>query len=198
MRVPIVGEVRLAAGSNLNSGDPLSGVLTPGVEGATCMLSVIELPVAALDNLGDNHQFVESSKGVDTRLQPKVFMIQMNFDTSRKDVGESWWIFTEKASRIAGRIGSQGNLSPQMKKSRKTTNSPSLGVGICSSSGARPAPGGKNPALSYSRIIFVVTFDPPKASEGGSGPTVFTLTKLHRYLHHHQIGLPRLRDFWSR
>jgi hypothetical protein len=35
----------------------------------------------------------------------------MNFDTSRKDVGESWWIFTEKASRIAGRIGSQGNLS---------------------------------------------------------------------------------------
>jgi hypothetical protein len=50
-------------------------------------------------------------------LQPKVFKIQINFDTSRKDVGVSWWIFTEKASRIAGRTGSQGNLSPQMKKS---------------------------------------------------------------------------------
>jgi hypothetical protein len=30
------------------------------------MLSVIELPVSGLDNLGDNHQFVESGKGVDT------------------------------------------------------------------------------------------------------------------------------------
>jgi hypothetical protein len=68
MRVPVVGEVTLAAGSNLNSGDPFSGVLTPGVEGATRMLSVIELPVAALDNLRDNHQFVESGKGVDTRV----------------------------------------------------------------------------------------------------------------------------------
>jgi hypothetical protein len=38
-------------------------------------------------------------------LQPKVFKIQINFDTSRKDVGESWWIFTENASRIAGRMG---------------------------------------------------------------------------------------------
>jgi hypothetical protein len=74
-------------------------------------------------------------------------MIQMNFDISRKDVGEIWWIFTEKASKIAGKIGSQGNLSPQMKKSRKTTTSPSSGVVICSSSGARPAPGGKNPVF---------------------------------------------------
>jgi hypothetical protein len=65
MRVPVVGEVSLAAGSNLNSGDPLSGVLAPGVEGATRMLSVIELPVAGLDNLGNNYQFVESGKGVD-------------------------------------------------------------------------------------------------------------------------------------
>jgi hypothetical protein len=65
MRVPVVGEVRLAVGSNLNSGDSLSGVLTAGVEGATRMLGVIELPVAALDNFGDNHQFIESGKGVD-------------------------------------------------------------------------------------------------------------------------------------
>jgi hypothetical protein len=55
MRVLVLGEVSLAAGSNLNSGDPLSGVLPPGVEGATHMLSVIKLPVAGLDNLGDNH-----------------------------------------------------------------------------------------------------------------------------------------------
>jgi hypothetical protein len=68
MRVLVVGEVTLAAGSNLNSGDPFSGVLTSGVESATRMLSVIELPVAALDNFGDNHQFVESGKGMDTEI----------------------------------------------------------------------------------------------------------------------------------
>jgi hypothetical protein len=30
------------------------------------MLTMIELPVAALDDLRDNHQFVESGKGIDT------------------------------------------------------------------------------------------------------------------------------------
>jgi hypothetical protein len=60
---------------------------------------MIELPVTTLNDL--------STLG----LQPKVFKIQMNFDTSKKDVGESWWIFTENASRIAGRTGSQGTLA---------------------------------------------------------------------------------------
>jgi hypothetical protein len=68
MRVPVVGEVGLAAGSNLNSSDPFSGVLAPGIEGATRMLSVIELPVPGLDNLGNNYQFVESGKGIDTEV----------------------------------------------------------------------------------------------------------------------------------
>jgi hypothetical protein len=65
MRVPVLGEVRLAAGSNLDSGDPLSGVLATGVEGTTRVLSVIELPIATLDNFRDNHQFIESGKGGD-------------------------------------------------------------------------------------------------------------------------------------
>jgi hypothetical protein len=68
MRVPVIGEVSLAAGSNLNSGDPLLSVLPPGVEGATRMLSVIKLPIAGLDNLGDNHQFIEYGKGMDTEI----------------------------------------------------------------------------------------------------------------------------------
>jgi hypothetical protein len=34
-----------------------------GVEGTTRVLSVIELPIAALDNFGDNNQFIESGKG---------------------------------------------------------------------------------------------------------------------------------------
>jgi hypothetical protein len=64
-----------------------------------------------------------------------------------------------------------------MKKSRNTTISPSWGVGISSSSGARPAPGEKNPAFSYSRIMLLVTFDYPKASEGGSGPEVLSMMR---------------------
>jgi hypothetical protein len=63
MRVPVLGEVRLAAGSNLDSGDPLSGVLATGVEGTTRVLSVIELPIATLHNFGDNNRFIESGKG---------------------------------------------------------------------------------------------------------------------------------------
>jgi hypothetical protein len=71
MRVLVLGKIRLAAGSNLNSGDSLSGVLATGVEGATRMLGVIELPIAALDNFGDNHQFIESSKSVDAGVAAK-------------------------------------------------------------------------------------------------------------------------------
>jgi hypothetical protein len=55
IRVPVVGEVGFATGSNLNSSDPLSGVLAPGVEGAARMLRVLELPVAGLNNLENNH-----------------------------------------------------------------------------------------------------------------------------------------------
>jgi hypothetical protein len=44
----------------------------------------------------------------------------------------------------------------------KTTTSPSSGVGVCSSKGARPVPEGKNPAASYSLIMLVVTLDSPK------------------------------------
>jgi hypothetical protein len=66
MRDPIVGEVSLATGSNLNSGNSLSSVLTSRVESATRMLTMIELPVTTLDDLGDDHQFVESGEGINT------------------------------------------------------------------------------------------------------------------------------------
>jgi hypothetical protein len=71
MRVPVFGEVSLASGSNLNSGNPLSSVLPPSVESATRMMGVIELSVTALDNFGDNHQFVESGKSMDTGIAAK-------------------------------------------------------------------------------------------------------------------------------
>jgi hypothetical protein len=73
VRVPVFGEVRLAAGSNLDSGDPLSGILAMGVEGTTCVLSVIELAIAALDNFRDNHQFIESGKGGNARVAAEGF-----------------------------------------------------------------------------------------------------------------------------
>jgi hypothetical protein len=73
IRVPVVGEVGLAAGSNLDLSDPFSGVLAPGVEGAARMLSVVELPVTDLDNLGNNYQFVESDKGVNTEVTAEGF-----------------------------------------------------------------------------------------------------------------------------
>jgi hypothetical protein len=50
-------------------------------------------------------------------------------------------------------------------------------VGVCSSSGARPVPAGKNPVVSYSLIIFVVTLDSPKTKHGGRGPVGLVLIK---------------------
>jgi hypothetical protein len=68
IRVLVVGEISLAAGSNLDLSDPFSGILAPGVEGAARMLCVVELPVAGLDNLGNNYQLVESGKGINTEV----------------------------------------------------------------------------------------------------------------------------------
>jgi hypothetical protein len=68
MRPPIIGEVRLATRSNLDSGNSFSGILTSRVESATRMLTVIELPIIALDDLRDNHQYVESGEGIDTGI----------------------------------------------------------------------------------------------------------------------------------
>jgi hypothetical protein len=68
---------------------------------------------------------------------------------------------------------SQGNLSSQVKKSRETTTSLALGVGVCSSRGARSSLVGKNPAASYSLIRFAVTLDSPKTKDGGYGLELF-------------------------
>jgi hypothetical protein len=71
IRIPVVGEVGLAAGNNLDSSNPLSGVLAPGVEGAACVLSLVELPAADLDNIRNNYQFVESGKGINIEVTSK-------------------------------------------------------------------------------------------------------------------------------
>jgi hypothetical protein len=68
MRPPIIGEVRLATGGNLDSGNSLSGILTSRVESATCMLTVVELPVITFDDLRYDHQFVESGEGTNTGI----------------------------------------------------------------------------------------------------------------------------------
>jgi hypothetical protein len=71
VRIPVVGEIVLAAGSDLNSHNPFSGVLAPGVEGTTCVLSFVVLPIVGLDNIGNDDQFEESGEGVNTELTAK-------------------------------------------------------------------------------------------------------------------------------
>jgi hypothetical protein len=71
LRIPVVGEIGLAAGSDLNSRNPFSGVLAPGVEGTTCVLSFIVLPIIDLDNIGNDDQFEESGEGVDAEVSAK-------------------------------------------------------------------------------------------------------------------------------
>jgi hypothetical protein len=71
VRIPDVSEVGLAAGSDLNSRNPFSGVLASSVEGTACMLSFVELPIVDLDNIGNNDQFVESGEGVNAKVTAK-------------------------------------------------------------------------------------------------------------------------------
>jgi hypothetical protein len=73
IRVPIIGQVGLAAGSNLNSRNPFSGVLSPGVESAACMLSFVILPVVDFDDVGNNDQFKKSGESIDAEVTTKGF-----------------------------------------------------------------------------------------------------------------------------
>jgi hypothetical protein len=56
VRTPVLCEVSLAAGRDLNSRDSLSRVLTTGVEGATRVMSFIILTIVDLYNVCHNNQ----------------------------------------------------------------------------------------------------------------------------------------------
>jgi hypothetical protein len=73
VRVPIISQVDLAAGSDLNSRNPLSGVPSSGVESAACMLSFVIFPVVDFDDVGNNDQFEKSGKSINTEGTTKSF-----------------------------------------------------------------------------------------------------------------------------
>jgi hypothetical protein len=73
VRVPIISQVGLAVGSDLNSRNPLSGVLSSGVESAACMLSFVILPVVDFDDVGNNDQFEKSGESIDAEGITKSF-----------------------------------------------------------------------------------------------------------------------------
>jgi hypothetical protein len=54
VRAPVFGEVGFATGRDLNSRDPFSSVLTPGVESTTHIVSFVELPTVDFDNIWHN------------------------------------------------------------------------------------------------------------------------------------------------
>jgi hypothetical protein len=78
-----------AAGRDLNSRDPFWRILSMGVEGAARIVGLVKLTVVDLDNIWHNNQLNNRAKTSAPKLQPKVFMIQMNLDTSKKEFGKS-------------------------------------------------------------------------------------------------------------
>jgi hypothetical protein len=68
IRIPIISEVGLAAGSDLNSRNPFSGILAPGVKDAACVLSFVEFPVINFYDIRHDNQFKESCKSIDTKV----------------------------------------------------------------------------------------------------------------------------------
>jgi hypothetical protein len=88
-RAPIFDEVGFTAGRDLNSRDPSSGVLPSSVESTTCIVSFVELPVVDFNDIWHDDQLKKSRESIGTEVAPEGLQIQMNLDTSRKDVGES-------------------------------------------------------------------------------------------------------------
>jgi hypothetical protein len=54
VRAPIVSQVGLAAGRDLNLCDPSSGVLSSSAESTTHIVSFVKLPVVDFDNVRHN------------------------------------------------------------------------------------------------------------------------------------------------
>jgi hypothetical protein len=73
VRVPIIGQVGLAAGSDLNSRNPLLGVLVSSVESAACMLSFVILPVVDFDDVGNDDQFEKSGESINAEITTEGF-----------------------------------------------------------------------------------------------------------------------------
>jgi hypothetical protein len=89
VRTPVFCEICFAAGRDLNSRDPFSCILSTGIESAARVVSLVKLTVIDLDNIWHDNQLKNRAKTSAPKLQPKVFMIQMNLDTSKKVLGES-------------------------------------------------------------------------------------------------------------
>jgi hypothetical protein len=68
VRVPVVSQVGLAAGRDMNSRDPPSGVLSSGVESTTHMMSFVKLPVVDFDNVEHNDQLKKPCESVDAEF----------------------------------------------------------------------------------------------------------------------------------
>jgi hypothetical protein len=56
VRTPVLCEICLATGCDLNSRDPFSCILSTGVEGAARIVSLVKLTVVDLDNIWHNNQ----------------------------------------------------------------------------------------------------------------------------------------------
>jgi hypothetical protein len=111
-------------------------------------VSFIKLTVVDLNNIWQNDQLKKSGESISPKVAAESLHDPDELGYFQERVRRKLMNLHKKASRIVGRIGSQRNLSPQVKKSWNTTTSPSSGVGVCSSSGARLVPAGNNPAAS--------------------------------------------------
>jgi hypothetical protein len=64
VRTPVLCEVCLATGRDLNSRDSLSCILSTGVESAACVVSFVKLSVVDLDNIWHNDQLKKSTENI--------------------------------------------------------------------------------------------------------------------------------------
>jgi hypothetical protein len=68
VRAPVFCEIGLATGRDLNSRDPFLRVLSTSVEGAACIVSLVKLTIAELDDVRHDDQLEESGKNISAEV----------------------------------------------------------------------------------------------------------------------------------
>jgi hypothetical protein len=138
---------------------------------------VVELPVFTFDNFRNDHQFIESGESVDARTAAEGLQNPDKLRHFKERCQRELVDFHRKRIENSWQDGVAGEPQPADEEIPKYNNFSVLGRRDLLVERTRPASGEKNQAFSYSRIVLLVTFDSPKASEGGNGPEVLALIR---------------------
>jgi hypothetical protein len=138
---------------------------------------MVELPFFTFDDLRDDHQFVESGESVNARTAAEGLQNPHKLRHFKERCWRKLVDLQRKCIENSWQDGVTGEPQPTDKEIPKYDNFSVLGSRDLLVKRGTPSARREEPAFSYSRIVLLVTFDSPKASEGGNGPEVLALIR---------------------